>query len=184
MIITKQEHKIRLRQFYLQKRRTITPARQREASEALFQYVANLSEDSLILSYACVNDELNTNALNQWLSCKKILVLPKVAGPSLRIFKVDDLSSQLKKNTWGVPEPDPELCEEIHPADIAVALIPGLAFDQLNHRLGYGKGFFDRFLSDLPANIETIGIGFKEQFSIELLPVLTTDVALKHVFLF
>jgi 5-formyltetrahydrofolate cyclo-ligase len=94
---------------------------------------------------------------------------------------VDDLATQLERNNWGIEEPIPTLCTRIDPADIQMALIPAIAFDQAGHRLGYGKGYYDRLLPQL--HCPCYGIGFTEQLVPDSLPVEPHDVALTGLIL-
>lgn len=66
----------------------------------------------------------------------------------------------LKKNKWGIPEPVDGI--EIPPQKIDVVFLPLLAFDQRGHRVGYGKGFYDRFLSSCKVDTVKIGLSFFE----------------------
>lgn len=61
-------------------------------------------------------------------------------------------------------------------------LVPGLGFDREKYRLGYGKGYYDRFLAQV-GEIPTIGVGFKEQFCEELLPRDPWDIPVKELLL-
>ncbi|NOT75567.1 MAG: 5-formyltetrahydrofolate cyclo-ligase [Cyclobacteriaceae bacterium] len=67
---------------------------------------------------------------------------------------------QLKPNAWGISEPAQGVPT---PADkIDLVLIPLLTFDKLGHRVGYGKGYYDRFLKDCGKNCQKIGLSFFE----------------------
>ncbi len=69
----------------------------------------------------------------------------------------------LKKNRWGIPEPD-NLPDEGFMRKAAeenmLVLVPLLAFDKTGHRVGYGKGFYDRFLATCPGNTLIAGLSF------------------------
>lgn len=135
-----------------------------------------------VLSFASFGHEIDTTLLNEFLAQTNRLLLPKIVGDRLHIFRVRDVNTQLAFNPLGIPEPNPLFCAEVEISDLQVILVPALCFDQHNHRLGYGRGFYDRLLSSVPHAL-TIGIGFKEQHMITL-PKERTDVALERVFLF
>jgi len=106
-----------------------------------------------------------------------------ISGLSMHPFQVTDLEKQLILNPkWNVLEPNPALCKEVSIDRIDFAIIPGIAFDSSHARLGYGKGFYDRFLAKLSCPL--IGVGFKEQ----LLKLPFThekhDVFLTNIYLF
>jgi 5-formyltetrahydrofolate cyclo-ligase len=76
--------------------------------------------------------------------------------------------SDLVIHKWGLPEP-PLDALRIDPADIDVVLVPGVAFDTSGNRIGYGKGFYDRFLASLAPGTITIGLTYNETLYSEFL---------------
>jgi len=66
----------------------------------------------------------------------------------------------LKKSLYGIPEPVDGI--EIAPNKIDVVFIPLLAFDNVGNRVGYGKGFYDQFLSECKPDVIKIGLSFFE----------------------
>lgn len=79
---------------------------------------------------------------------------------------------------YGIREPATD--RPVAAADLAAVLVPGLAFSRSGHRVGFGGGFYDRFLATLPAETLTIGIAFDEQL-VDHVPVDPWDVPLTHV---
>lgn len=67
-----------------------------------------------------------------------------------------DEETALELNSWGIPEPVDS--PEVDFSDIDVVLVPLLAFDKLGHRVGYGKGYYDRFLNELKPGALKIGL--------------------------
>ena len=103
------------------------------------------------------NKEINTDHILSILSGKdKNIVIPKsdFASGLMSHFLLTD-STKLIKNTHNIPEPIDGI--EIASNKIEVVFIPLLAFDKQGNRVGYGKGFYDKFLSN--CNPETIKIG-------------------------
>lgn len=86
-------------------------------------------------------------------------------------------STLIRTNSWGIPEPVDGI--EIPPAMIEVAFIPLLAFDKKGNRIGYGKGFYDRFLSECTGNVLKVGLSFFEAEK-ELPQVAPHDVPLNY----
>lgn len=68
----------------------------------------------------------------------------------------------LVPNRWKIPEPDPETSLKIHPQIIDAVLIPLLAFDKKGFRVGYGGGYYDRFLAQCRPDVVKIGLSFFE----------------------
>lgn len=65
-------------------------------------------------------------------------------------------------SAWGIQEPDPQTCQRVNVADIDLVIIPLLAFDSHGNRVGYGKGFYDRFLQDCRPDTLKIGVCLDE----------------------
>ena len=108
-----------------------------------------------VLSYMAFGSELDLGELHrELLQQGRLLVAPRVPaqGRALELRQVADLKQDLAPSRWGIPEPLPERCPLVDPAQIDLVLVPGVAFDQWGNRLGYGAGFYDRlFLRLLPS---------------------------------
>ncbi|MEC7840248.1 MAG: 5-formyltetrahydrofolate cyclo-ligase [Chlamydiota bacterium] len=173
-----------LRAIFQDKRKKISPDRRSEAlAMALSDVESILVTHEYILSYSSFQDEFCTKKINALIAKQGKLLLPKVEGDQLKIFHVNNVN-QLEKNSWGIDEPSSNLCLQINPEQVSCVFVPGLVFDINNHRIGYGKGFYDRFLCKLPKNSIYYGLGFKEQFLDKNIPSDPTDVPLSKVLLF
>ena len=176
-----------IRKTFILKRKNIPLERREQASQLSFTLLKQWLEDlsphktTPILSFAPFKDEIDIWALNRWILKERTLLLPRLEKDDLHIYKVESLQD-LKPNPWGILEPD--AADPIDPATVAAALVAGVAFDNNMHRLGYGKGYYDKFLLQLKPYTPKIGVGFKEQFSLEPLPIQPHDVLLSHRFLF
>ena len=111
------------------------------------------------------------------LNDDKNFFLPKVCGEKLQIcpYKKEDI---LIKSDLNICEP---CTNSINPNQINLAIVPALMADKNGFRLGYGGGFYDRFLSENP-NIKTITVVFKELF-VESLPHEEFDVKIDEIIL-
>lgn len=138
-----------------------------------------LTESGYVLSFCSTKGEIGTADLNEALRDR--LALPKVEGDELHLYSVIDLK-QLKRGPFDLHEPNPKTCGLLPDDEIAYILVPGLAFDHERHRLGYGKGFYDRLLKRLP-NVTSIGLGYREQLSKRPLPIEPHDVQLDKLIL-
>ena len=88
----------------------------------------------------------------------KHVVIPKVTGDGeLTHFLLSD-NTRLIKNKWNIPEPENGI--KISEAEIDVVFIPLLAFDKDGYRVGYGKGFYDRFLDKCRRDVVKVGLSF------------------------
>ena len=95
---------------------------------------------------------------------------------SMRHFLLTD-STILVENEYGIPEPDRGI--EIDPKLLDVVFIPLLAYDHKGNRVGYGKGFYDRFLSKCRQDIIKIGVSFFGPEAVEI-PTSVHDVSLNY----
>jgi 5-formyltetrahydrofolate cyclo-ligase len=117
--------------------------------------------------------EIDTQSLLHILQGKdKDIVLSKAHFKTGRLsnYLLTD-STIIKKNDWGIPEPVDGI--EIPPNKIDVVFIPLLAFDEQGNRIGYGKGFYDRFLSQCAGNVVKVGLSFYE--AEKFLPEITPE---------
>ncbi len=101
--------------------------------------------------------EIDTSFILSILQGKdKHVVLPKVYQKQiLKHYLLTD-STKLQESPWGIPEPVDGI--EIDASKIDIVFIPLLAFDAKGFRVGYGKGFYDRFLSECRTNVIKIGL--------------------------
>lgn len=83
------------------------------------------------------------------------LIIPKIDKGHLSHFYFEGLH-QVKTNTWGIPEPTQGVPAE--PQVIDMVIVPLLAADKHGHRVGYGKGFYDRFLKECRPACKKIGL--------------------------
>lgn len=170
--------KHKLRQDLKIRRETISEKRKKEAAQAIFATFEKASE--IILSFSSLPEEIDLHRLNEHLAKRKQLILPKVADGELLLFYVENLSEELTLSKWKILEPIPAKCKQASPHDIEIALIPGLGFDPDKHRIGYGKGYYDKLLLNLE-NALKIGIGFKEQLLKERIPIEPHDQPLDEL---
>ncbi len=125
-----------------------------------------------ILLYASLPDEVRTDEflLKLWHEKGKRVILPKVNETSgqIELYAVET-ASELMHGVFGVREPIPEVCTQIAPREVDCVLVPGRGFDGRGHRLGRGKGYYDKLLSLMRPETELIGVFFECQKA-DLLP--------------
>lgn len=105
------------------------------------------------------NKEIDTSYLLSVIQGKdKQPVIPKIVDDNrLEHFLLND-QTPLKNNRWGIPEPLGGIT--INPKQIEVVFVPLLVFDQQGHRVGYGKGYYDRFLDQCSESTLKVGLTF------------------------
>ncbi len=121
-----------------------------------------------VACYFSIRSEVETGELmTRALLLGKCVALPKTCGDELVFYRIDG-EEPLVKSRFGVPEPDGNEEKRIDPKTIDLLIVPGVAFDEQGYRLGYGKGFYDRFLPKTDA--KRIGLAFREQILSKPLP--------------
>jgi 5-formyltetrahydrofolate cyclo-ligase len=171
------------RTIYIQKRKEIPEARRLEAAAAALDALdALLKKPSIIVSFASMRQEINLWPFNDLLVKQQRLALPKIVGDELQLFTVTNFDDDLELSPWNILEPNLKKCRPIAFKNISCILVPALAYDPLHMRLGYGKGHYDRLLKHIPQ--PKLGVGFKEQLSLQPLPIEDHDRRLDELHLF
>ena len=149
-------------------------------SEEICKEIVSLEEFSkanTIALYISLKDEVSTDYLiRESLLRGKMVAFPRVHGEQLRFYKYN-LSDKLEKSRFGVYEPL-ESSEYIDKNRIDLIIVPGICFDKSGNRLGFGKGYYDRYLKNMRGL--SIGICFKEQI-VDLVETDENDVRIKRL---
>ena len=160
-----------LRRTIRERKRAMTEEEIVSRSEKLGQLFAQseaYKAAKTIYGYLPYNQEVRTiPMLEQALKDGKRVAVPKVYGDEMKFLYLDDLT-QVSKGYAGIPEPiaDGPVADD----ETALVLMPGLAFDPAGHRIGYGGGFYDKFLAAEP-NHPTLALCYEFQ----MLPELHTE---------
>lgn len=143
--------KATLRQHIRMQKRQMTAGEIAEKSEQLrllFTATDAYKNATAIYGYMSYNQEVRTlPLLEQALRDGKRVAIPKCYGSEMRFIWMEDLSDT-EKSSCGIPEPvsDGPVADD----KTALVLMPGMAFDAAGHRIGYGGGFYDKFLAAEP----------------------------------
>ena len=163
--------KTSLRKSIREQKRAMTEAQIEAASAKLGELFAACDaykNAKTIYGYLPYNQEVRTiPMLQRALDEGKRVAVPKVIGDDMKFIYLTDLSA-VEKGYAGIPEPvaDEPVADDPH----ALVLMPGLAFDPQGHRIGYGGGFYDRFLAAEPEH-PTVALCYDFQ----MLPQLETE---------
>jgi len=103
-----------------------------------------------------------------------------VQKKELILSEVADLKKQLQRGPYGIYEPKKEYRKTVHIKNIDTVIVPGVAFDKDNNRIGHGGGYFDKFLKNLPDKIPTIGLAFKLQI-VDRIKTLSWDIPVTKI---
>lgn len=136
----------------------------------------------VIFIYVSFGNEINTKGfINKAIKDGKRIAVP-LTIPKGKLLKPCEISSldDLTPSNWGILEPTEANCRLVHSNEIDLAVVPGLAFDYNFNRIGYGAGYYDRFLPSLPSRAVKLGIGYDFQL-LDRLPVGKFDFPLDGV---
>ena len=163
--------KLQLRRSIRERKRAMTEEEIVSRSEklmALFLASDAYKNARTIYGYLPYNQEVRTvPMLEQALKDGKKVAVPKCYGDQMKFIYLDDLT-KVEKGYANIPEPIED--GPVGDDETALVLMPGLAFDPQGHRIGYGGGFYDKFLAAEPSH-PTLALCYEFQ----LLPHLETE---------
>lgn len=160
------ETKQKIRKDYLKLRKNMSTADVSLKSQQICNNIVNMNiwdGISSIYVYSPINNEVDLQRLVEWARSKNIIVgFPKVSEDDMFFYRIDN-DSMLKEGFFNIKEPTGEE-KELEPDDKTIIFVPGTAFDIAGFRVGYGKGFYDRFLNRYPKTI-TVGVCYEWQLA-------------------
>jgi 5-formyltetrahydrofolate cyclo-ligase len=98
----------------------------------------------------------------------------------LNISEISGLDIEFVEKQFGIQEPDSADLKIVSPEILDFVLVPGLAFDRKGGRIGYGAGYFDKFLKEAPGHVVPIGVAFDFQV-LDLVPQTQFDVPVRKI---
>ena len=163
-----------IRKHVLAQRNSITKKEWDDNSQIIFKKVVShpfFLECDVLYCYVDYNKEVQTRSIIEyaWAHNKKVAV-PKIVNDEMIFFFIQSFED-LKEGFRGILEPaDCEMASE----NSALVIMPGVAFDQQLNRIGYGRGFYDKFLEAHP-DCHTIALGFEMQL-VPMIPHSDFDI--------
>lgn len=170
------EEKNGLRRDLLEKRRNLPQSLRREKSALILKILLSekvFSDASSVALYFPVNGEVDTREIfRKCVGLEKKVFFPKTLGSDIVFLRTRNIE-ELAPGNFSIPEPPAE-AERARGNELDLVLVPGVAFDLSGNRIGYGKGFYDRFLKDIPRQIR-FGLAYRFQV-LKRVPSDKTDV--------
>ncbi|NPV73071.1 MAG: 5-formyltetrahydrofolate cyclo-ligase [Pelotomaculum sp.] len=163
-----------LRKKMLKARAALAPAGAAEKSARIVKRLVAMDEyrqARTIMSYVDFRGEVQTGDLivRAMADGKRVAVpVADVAGRQLKPSLLVDFPGDLEPNAWGIMEPKPRCLRFVDPAGLDLVVVPGLAFDLKGYRLGYGSGFYDRFLPLTGKGTVFVGLAYELQLQIDV----------------
>ena len=158
------EHKTELRNKYKQLRREMPDDVKRQRDEKIFSRLIGLDAyraAKTVLTYVSTDIEVDTiKFIKHALNDGKTVAVPRCV-PNTRdmVFYIIRSLHDLEPGSFSVLEPIPKKCRKLTDFKGAFCIVPALVYDRYGYRLGYGKGYYDRFLS-AHKNMFRVGIGY------------------------
>jgi 5-formyltetrahydrofolate cyclo-ligase len=160
--LKKRKKAIRVRA--LAAREEIPAAERARRSEAIAERLMGLPEvvaATTVMVFSSFGSEVETGPILRRLASRRVRVLlPRVVEREMHAVPYAP-GDRVTRAPFGAEEPSDG--EPADPSEIDVVVVPGLAFDLLGHRVGYGGGFYDRFLKRTRRSVLTVGVCFGSQ---------------------
>ncbi len=125
--------------------------------QSRFLTLRQYSRCDTVFTYVSKELEVDTYAIIRaaWANGKKVAVPKCVSNNQLDFYYIESMDD-LEEGTFGVKEPIVDRCQKVTDLSKGLCIVPGLSFDAEGYRLGYGKGYYDRFLSKFGG--DTVGL--------------------------
>ncbi|MBN1353707.1 MAG: 5-formyltetrahydrofolate cyclo-ligase [Candidatus Omnitrophica bacterium] len=121
---------------------------------------------NVVMFYVSLKDEVDTlGMIDEALEAGKRVCVPVILREEKRLIagEIKDRKKDLERQHFGIYQPKEGHVSEVPLEDIDLVVVPGIAFDSNNVRLGRGHGYYDRFLCAVPDKAKTIGLAFDFQ---------------------
>lgn len=167
--------KTQLKESILEKRNSLSKEeilkKSNEIKNSLFS-LSQYKKSKTVMFFVSFNSEVNTHEMIKASLRNKTVVVPKVIHNEIEPSVMMDFDSLIPSGKFGILEPIEAM--KIAYKNIDIILVPGIAFDKEGHRIGYGFGYYDKFLKKVPKAIK-IGLCFDFQL-VEKIPREMHDV--------
>ena len=175
-------NKLFLRQLFKKERSLLSPNQVKTSSKLIFKNLMTLNiwEKNFYHSYLSnvLNNEVETNEIINLLFKKnKRVFVPKILGTNLIHIEINK-NTRYSKNQLGIREPVNS--SKSNPDLLEVIFVPLLAFDKQGDRVGYGGGYYDKFLGDIKNNALKIGLSLFEPID-KILDIEDHDISLDYI---
>jgi 5-formyltetrahydrofolate cyclo-ligase len=160
-------NKTTIRKTFLERRKNLSRSQYWTLNEKVVEQVAHINWAQFKTAHLFMpitdNKEVDTFSILEHFKEHEPnlrVVIPRTNFEKIEMENIlfDPIYTILGRNKYGIPEPIHG--RVIHPHDIDVVIMPLLAFDQEGNRVGYGKGFYDRFLDECRPDVKRIGLSF------------------------
>ena len=164
-----------LKESILEKRNSLSQLEIIQKSNQIKNNLFNLehyNKAKIVMFFVSFNSEVNTHEMIKEALKNKIIVIPKVAHHEIEPSVIIDFDNLVPSEKFDILEPIETM--KIAYKNINLVLAPGIVFDKQGHRIGYGFGYYDKFLKKVPKAFK-IGLAFDFQV-VDKIPIEMHDV--------
>jgi len=183
-MLTLKEQKAVLRQKMLAGRNRLNTAQVSGAGKEIWKKLKKLDcfkKARTVMFYISAKKEVDTHfMIKRSMDMDKEIVVPYVTKKGISVSLLNDFDSDLAEGCFGIPEPKKGCKRRIPYKDIELVIIPAVAFDMNGSRLGFGKGYYDKFLKRMPLRAKFVGIGYDFQI-LKKLPKEKHDILMDMI---
>ena len=176
------EQKKSLRADILKKRNSASKEQKNVKDSLIYNFLINsyfFNSCNTALLYYSVNDEVDTLRIIEYcLSINKKIALPVCKRDGLLDFYFIESLTDLTEGKFKIPAPDISFCKPVTDYSDSVCIVPALCFDKTGSRLGYGGGYYDRFLKS--HNVFSIGLCY-DSFLYDTIPSENHDIKVDSI---
>lgn len=187
-----EEKKRKLRQEFLKKRDSLSRDEIKSKSGEIKNRLFALPEfqgAKTVMFYVSFRNEVATGKMmRNAMKLKKRIAVPVVQGEKIVACEIKNLRKELTRGSFGIREPKKEFRRRVNRKEIDLVVVPGVVFDKRGGRLGYGRGYYDRFLGSKSTKVTMnhshrcalIGLAFDLQIAREI-PLKKKDVKVDKI---
>ncbi|MDH5174398.1 MAG: 5-formyltetrahydrofolate cyclo-ligase [Elusimicrobiota bacterium] len=187
-----EEKKRKLRQELLRKRGNLSRneinAKSGKIENRLFA-LPEFQRAKTVMFYVSFRNEVATGKMmRNAMKLKKRIAVPVVHGEKIVAYEIKNPKKELSKGSFGIREPKKEFRRRVNRKEIDLVVVPGVVFDKRGGRLGYGRGYYDRFLGSKSTKVTMnrshqcalVGLAFDLQIAREI-PLKRKDVKVDKI---
>ncbi len=163
------EEKKYIRKLMIERRSKLTSDEVQNKSRRIVERLRGTKQyknSDIILAYMNTKNEVvTTELIKQAIAEGKTICLPLVFKDKndMEIYKIESINTDVRIGSYGIYEPIPESTTRISDEKIQLILVPGVGFDVRKNRIGYGGGYYDRFIAKLSLEVLKVALAFDFQ---------------------
>lgn len=175
-----------IRQNILQKKGDLSNEAVQEKSLAMLETLNKIdfykNAENVMLYISFGKEVLTKPIINDLMNRGKKVFIPVTVPKTkaLIVSELKDFENDLQVGHFGVMEPKEEALRPVDPSIVDLVIVPGVAFDKKGYRIGYGGGYYDRFIPRLSKKATTVSLAFEMQL-IDKVPTSPFDIPVQYI---